>query len=201
MLRVRIPPEPSHRSRPRGAAWSARHPVTVEVAGSNPVGDAGIRTARYANRQSGQAQTLVILWVRLPPVLLAAGLLGWCSSRRPVNPLPSSCEAEGEGSTPSPPTDGSRQARSSIGQDTSPSSWRGGFDSRTGHWTTRQVVELVDTRPSERSCPRGVGVRISPWRLHLLQAGRCPAGSHKADCPARYRGLGLAGGPVLGRVS
>jgi hypothetical protein len=28
-------------------------------------------------------------------VLLAEGLLGWCSSRRPVKPLPSSCEAEG----------------------------------------------------------------------------------------------------------
>jgi hypothetical protein len=26
---------------PRGAAWSARHPVTVEVMGSNPIGDAG----------------------------------------------------------------------------------------------------------------------------------------------------------------
>jgi hypothetical protein len=25
---------------PRGAAWSARHPVTVEVMGSNPIGDA-----------------------------------------------------------------------------------------------------------------------------------------------------------------
>ena len=27
--------------RPRGAVWSARHPVTVEVVGSNPTGDAG----------------------------------------------------------------------------------------------------------------------------------------------------------------
>ena len=25
---------------PRGAAWSARHPVTVEAVGSNPIGDA-----------------------------------------------------------------------------------------------------------------------------------------------------------------
>ena len=37
-----------------------------------------------------------ILWVRLPPVLLEEGSLGWCSSRRPVKPLPSSGEAEGE---------------------------------------------------------------------------------------------------------
>ena len=26
---------------PRGAAWSARHPVTVEAVGSNPTGDVG----------------------------------------------------------------------------------------------------------------------------------------------------------------
>src|SRR3954449_12025577 len=34
-------------SRPRRAARSARHPVTVEIVGSNPIGDASI--ARYAN--------------------------------------------------------------------------------------------------------------------------------------------------------
>ena len=68
--------------RSRGAAWSARLPVTQEVVGSNPIGNAfrcpasnsmalGIgggsdlplaneyEKARYANRQSGQAQTLV----------------------------------------------------------------------------------------------------------------------------------------------
>jgi hypothetical protein len=45
--------------RPRGAAWSARLPVTQEIVGSNPIGDASI--ARYANRQSGEAQTFVSL--------------------------------------------------------------------------------------------------------------------------------------------
>jgi hypothetical protein len=29
--------------------------------------------ARYANRTSGEAQTFVTLWVRLPPVLLELG--------------------------------------------------------------------------------------------------------------------------------
>ena len=38
---------------PRGAAWSARLPVTQEIAGSNPAGDALDEIARYANRQSG----------------------------------------------------------------------------------------------------------------------------------------------------
>lgn len=44
-------------SRSRGAVWSARHVVNVEIAGSNPV--EGAEMARYANRHSGQAQTLV----------------------------------------------------------------------------------------------------------------------------------------------
>lgn len=39
MLWVRIPPE-LFTSRPRGAARSARHPVKVEIRGSNPLGDA-----------------------------------------------------------------------------------------------------------------------------------------------------------------
>jgi hypothetical protein len=43
MLRVRIPPGPLTRStRPRGAAWSARHTVKVETVGSNPTGGADL---------------------------------------------------------------------------------------------------------------------------------------------------------------
>jgi hypothetical protein len=37
MLWVRVPPGPLETDRPRGAAWSARLPVTQEIAGSNPV--------------------------------------------------------------------------------------------------------------------------------------------------------------------
>jgi len=46
MLRVRLPPEPYQVGHDRmilspcGAVRSARHPVTVEIAGSNPVGGA-----------------------------------------------------------------------------------------------------------------------------------------------------------------
>jgi hypothetical protein len=72
MLWVRIPPELLQRKLcSRGAAWSARLPVTQEIVGSNPIGDASI--ARYANRKSGEAQTFATLWVRLPPVLLESG--------------------------------------------------------------------------------------------------------------------------------
>ena len=45
--------------RPRGAAWSARHPVKVEAVGSNPIGDA--YTAWYANWQSDGFQTSVVV--------------------------------------------------------------------------------------------------------------------------------------------
>ena len=41
MLWVRIPPELLEmKICPRGAAWSARLPVTQEIVGSNPIGDA-----------------------------------------------------------------------------------------------------------------------------------------------------------------
>ena len=60
MLWVRVPPELLEmKLRPRGADWSARLPVTQEIVGSNPIGDASI--ARYANWKSGEAQTFVIL--------------------------------------------------------------------------------------------------------------------------------------------
>ena len=39
-------------------------------------------------------------------------------------------------------------------QDASLSSWKGGFDSRTGHSITDQVVELGDTRHSDRRAAR-----------------------------------------------
>ena len=41
MLWVRVPPELLEmKICPRGAAWSARLPVTQEIVGSNPIGDA-----------------------------------------------------------------------------------------------------------------------------------------------------------------
>ena len=51
---------------------SARRLVTPEAVGSNPI--EGAFEARYANRQSGEAQTFVIVWVRLPPVLFARSI-------------------------------------------------------------------------------------------------------------------------------
>ena len=55
MLWVRVPPGPLEIRCPRGAAWSARLPVTQEIAGSNPVEGAG-RTWR--GTQIGKAAKL-----------------------------------------------------------------------------------------------------------------------------------------------
>jgi hypothetical protein len=44
-----------------------------------------------------------------------------------------------------------------------------------------------------RTCPRGVGVRISPRRLNPFQAGRCPAGPHKPGVPGSIPGPGTCG--------
>ncbi len=55
-LRVRLPPEP-FTSRPRGAVGSARHPVTVEIMGSNPIEDAFHGAVRnLAKRRSSNQQ-------------------------------------------------------------------------------------------------------------------------------------------------
>ena len=54
MLWVRIPSELlQEKLRPRGAAWSARLPVTQEIVGSNPIGD-----ARQHGTQTGKAAKL-----------------------------------------------------------------------------------------------------------------------------------------------
>ena len=70
-----ILPTSSFHIRPRGAAWSARLPVTQEIVGSNPIGDAAM--ARYANRQSDEAQTFMIVQVRLLPASLNQRCVGW----------------------------------------------------------------------------------------------------------------------------
>jgi hypothetical protein len=94
MLRVRLPPEPSITP-----SWSS--PECSPLCHSGGRGFKS-RRGRWSERDGTVRKPAKrpgsnpgILWVRLPPVLLAARFLGWCSSRRPVKPLPSSCEAEG----------------------------------------------------------------------------------------------------------
>lgn len=61
-----------------------------------------------------------------------------------------------------------------------------------------QVVQLVDTRCSERRALRGLGVQISPWSsLFFCRRGRRPTGFHKAGTPGSLPGPAI---DVMGRV-
>ena len=131
MLRVRLPPEPltKHMS-----SWSSQ-----ECSPRCQRGDRGfksrrgrfVRTARYANRKSGEAQTFVILRVRLPPLPLET-CVGWALA------CPSGCNppvSDIAGSTPARRSEGRKiiwLVRLSV-QDSSLSRCKGGFNSRTGH--------------------------------------------------------------------
>jgi hypothetical protein len=118
------------------------------------------------------------LWVRLPLVPLYDLNEGWCSSRRPVKPLPSNCEAVGER-----------------------------FNSFTTHFPSGLVVYWSGHHPLKvekgvrlpsRLIPlRVVGRQTVSVELYSLttipRRDRCPTGSHKADYPVRYWGLGHCG--------
>ena len=54
------------------------------------------------------------------------------------------------------------------------------------------VVELADTRRSERRALAALGVRLSPWSLTNCRRGRCPTGSHKAGAPGSIPGPATA---------
>ena len=183
---------------PRGAARNARHSVKVEIVGSNPIGGAEDGTVRQRGR--------------------AAKLKPWC----PVGSTPTratgKCASAGhwraQVAVTHPPRavqvrllpDALDRQRWPVGlsvQDTSPSRWRGGFDSRTGYWTDR-VSPSGGTGDTQRSgrCALGTGVRVQfpprrllQWRFPRRWVG--PADSHKVGRPGSTPGPGTAGGPVF----
>ena len=145
----------------------------------------GRSTTRHGT-QTGKAAKLKssrLLWVRLPPVSHIGN--GPCSPRRPVTPSSSNKRS---GRREVRILHDPLKTRSSIGRTPAPPAGRttltGGarFKSRAGHWQTKnlqrgfgrqsdqsairgQVVQLVDTRRSERRALPGLGVRLSPWSL------------------------------------
>lgn len=84
-------------------------------------------------------------------------------------------------------------ARSSIGSGQQPLTLQRRVQFPHGSLgTTDQVVQLVDTRRSERRAHSGLGVRLSPWSLAMrCRRGWRPTGFHKAGVPVRFRGLQL----------
>ena len=90
---------------------------------------------------------------------------GWCSSRRPVNPLPLNCEAVGER-----------------------------FNSFTTHFPSGPVVYWLGHHPLKVKkgvrLPSGL-FAIEVVSKHPRR-GRCPIGSHKADLPGSIPGPGTS---------
>ena len=121
--------------------------------------------------KSGEAQTFVTLWVRLPPVLLDWVVLLAAACKAVVT---KQARWTTRGSIPSRPTQ--RTARSSNGRMRDPHSRdAGSIPARvTEHG---QVVELGYTRRSERRALCGMGVRISPWLL--TRVSQCSVRPHK----------------------
>ena len=98
---------------PLESDWIARHPVTVEIAGSSPVkgaeGRHGTRIGRATNFKPWD------LWVRFPPVLLGTRVGRHWDANRTVTPAPAGLA----GSIPARRTE-DNAARSSSGSGRQP---------------------------------------------------------------------------------
>ena len=77
----------------------------------------------------------------------------------------------------------------------------GSTPTRATHRTARRVAELVDARASEARAPEAWECDSPPGDGILSRRAGARPGLISPACPARYRGLGLAGGPVPGRAS
>ena len=178
MLWVRVPPELLKK---HSSSWSSLEcsPALSRRRSWVQIPSGTLETARYANWQSGEAQTFVICGFdsRL------CYSIGSCSSWRPVKPLSQNKRG------------GRREVQflhdplsygPFVYRFRTPASQAGKAGSIPARVTDRhgQVVELADTRRSERRALRGVGVRLSPWslngsRLSMTQVSQCSAEPHK----------------------
>ena len=153
---------------PRGAARSARLPVTQEIAGPNPVEGAAVARRGTQRRQSGQAQTLV--FAGSTPAC-ATGERASAGHRRAQLPV-------------------KQPARKAMQVQLLPgalSTWPVGL-SVSGCQLLRlegpvrfrhgllddQVAQRVDARRSERRAHSGIGSSTLPMVTYLLQARQVP---------------------------
>ena len=165
--------------------------------GSNPIGDAAM--ARYANRQSDEAQTFMIVQVRLLPASLNQICVGWAlaslSGRNPpafglwrFDSVPTHFLWRGAmlvlaASLSSSPTrvqfPSALLAQLRLGVmlvlTARPSTWPTRVRFPSGSLEHSQVVKLGYTRRSERRARLGVRVQLSPWLLQRLQVRQVPS--------------------------
>jgi hypothetical protein len=166
---VRVPPEPLFENssvlveQPGVLACLSRRRSRVQIPSRT-------LAARYANWLSGEAQTFV-----------SAGSTPACATDRVVlsaavcrTVVSKQAEWMTRGSIPSRPTE--RPVRLSV-QDTSLSSWKGGFDSRTGHSWPSGVIgghrPKVGRRDAQNVVPLRRGSSSLPLVTEML-AGKNP---------------------------
>ena len=202
--------------RPRGAAWSARLPVTQEIVGSNPIGDAGQDSTvrKPAKRRSSNLRER--LWVRLPSVLLAnRTCVGWALAG--LAGCKPAVRTDPGGSTPSRRTrqqqitarcDAGFAARLSI----SPTRVR--FPSASLFWLGVMLVLQSGPQPGRtnpgiraRSVPGSIPVRVTehgqvvePGR-HATLRRSCPRGRASSTLALATDATRDAGGQAPSQLS
>ena len=171
--------------------WASAHRSLISLDRRVRPPDPPLETTGYANRQSGQVESLVILWVRLPPRSLTT------RSRGPAAKTPGDIQ-ENDGSTPSGIT---LTKKWSVG--VSAAHLRGkaetGFDSRTDLLKTGWLVQREGRLglPGNRgSTPRRSTETTGSWsngKTPARQAGNpgsIPGGSTEIR---KVAGYGLPG--------
>ena len=180
------------------------------------------KTARYANRQSGEAQTFVNVcgFDSHPCYSRTTTCVGWALAG-PAGCKPAVRKGSG-GSTPSRrtptrfvhgavrcwfcseafnlanagsiPVRVAVLARCDVGFTVRPSTWPTRVRFPSESLDAAKWWNLVDTRRSEGRARRGVRVQVSPWLLtERLQVGRDPTGFHTAGVPGSIPGPATCG--------
>jgi hypothetical protein len=157
-------------------ATLSRWRSSVQIRSGTPF--RSIQTARYANWQSGEAQTFADCGFDSHPCYLHASVGHWQASVAVTHPLSSFA-----GSTPARRTD--ILARSFRGR--TPGSRpgeAGSIPARVADYTTKWWNGRHATLRT--SCPHGLVVQISPWLL--TRVGQRPAEPHKLRTPGATPG-------------
>ena len=196
MLWVRLPPEPLANNYVLVEQRSARLPVTQEIVGSNPIGDARQHgtVRKPVKRRSSNLRDR--LWVRLPPVLLEQhASAGHWRAQLAVNQPPPGCA----GSTPARRTDNTWPVRLTAGCETLKLATRVRFP----YGSLTQPSGGTGIRATLRtSCPLGHASSTLALATDIAGAAGAQLAFIRPVCPVRYRDLQLdAGGPVLIRAS
>ena len=153
--------------------------------GSNPIEVAWIM-ARYANRQSGEAQTFVTAG-STPACATGTTCVGWASAS------PSDCKSLATGfvgSTPARRTDERGPFFYRFRMPAPHAGEAGSIPARAAQ-ATRPCGGMADTRRSERRARRAWEFDSPLGHLYIAGAAGAQLAPIRPVCPVRYRGLQL----------